>query len=78
MYSTGRNGDPACPIAPLVSSPLDPQQTLASAGQIANQFAAQRAFSDYLSHQSNNTLRAQAANLSARIVITCWDKCYLQ
>jgi integrase len=49
---------------PLVPTPLDPEQTLATAGQIANQYAAQGAFADYLSRQSDNTLRAQAASLA--------------
>jgi integrase len=49
---------------PLVHTPLDPEQTLATAGQIANQYAAQGAFADYLSRQSDNTRRAQAASLA--------------
>jgi integrase len=49
---------------PLVPTPLDPEQTLAAAGQIAKQYAAQAAFADYLSRQSDNTLRDQAASLA--------------
>jgi integrase len=47
---------------PLI--PFDPDATLAAAGQIANEYAAQSAFADYLTRQSDNTLRAQAASLA--------------
>ncbi len=38
--------------------------TLRAAGQVANEYAAQGAFADYLARQSDNTLRAQAASLA--------------
>lgn len=49
---------------PIIPTSSNPDSTLAAAGQIANQYAAQSAFADYLSRQSDNTLRAQAASLS--------------
>lgn len=49
---------------PLIPTPVDPERTLATAGQIANQYASQGVFADYLARQSDNTLRAQAASLA--------------
>ena len=42
----------------------DSQAAIAIAGQIANQYAAQDVFSDYLSRKAQNTIRSHAASLS--------------
>jgi hypothetical protein len=49
---------------PLIPTPLNLERTLATAGQIANQYASQGAFADNLARQSDNTLRAHAASLA--------------
>jgi integrase len=42
----------------------DSQDAMVMAGQVANQYAAQDVFSDYLSRKAQNTIRSQAASLS--------------
>ena len=41
-----------------------PDDALALAGQVANDYAAQGAFADYLARKAANTLRRQAADLA--------------
>jgi integrase len=42
----------------------DSQGAMVIAGQVANQYAAQNVFSDYLSRKAQNTIRSHAASLS--------------
>jgi hypothetical protein len=51
---------------PLVPTPLDPESTLAAAGQVANQYAAQDAFADYLTPYSHKSTQPTIGGKSAR------------
>jgi integrase len=70
-----READPDLERGLAVSS----DRALASAGQVANEYAARSAFADYLSRKSDNTIRSQAASLTrfadylAKVGITAGD-----
>jgi len=43
---------------------------LAHVGQVANHYAAQNVFADYLSRKADNTIRRQAADLRGSLTIS--------